>query len=404
MPARPRASARRAIASSVGTSPSRHEHRDMRIAPESLARLNTAYVGYLEGEQVDALFAEFDIKFSAGHWCAGEFYDRFCPIGYNVDRPDFDPGILAQIERVHEAGIAGIEFHDAVFLDAHGAIDRQVLRDVQAALTRTGLTPTNMNFLVWGHPKYKYGSVTHPDPGVRQMAREQIHLGIDLAHQLGCVSTGLWPGSDGWDYHFEVDYGQRLRWFIDACTEFTEHAHRVGLKFGTEPKVKEPREMNMITNTVAKAACVCLEVNRTLGAPLMGVAIDYGHEQMYGNTPAESLYFLQTVGVPIANFHLNAAKFNSNDEDRIAGTDDIWRMVEFCYAALDTGYDGWFGEDQFTYRTEQVRSMALSREFFANTMKKALHIYARREELTRAQSTGDALQTIDVVKRIIYQC
>src|SRR5262249_19529074 len=156
---------------------------------------------------------------------------------------------------------------------------------------------------------------------------------------------------------------------IDGCTEMAEHCDRLGLAFGTEPKQKEPREGNMIINTVAKAACVCLEVNKNLGKTVMGVAIDYGHEQMVGNTPADSLYLLQTVGVPIANFHINGAKYNSNDEDRIAGTDDVWRLVEFCYAALDTGYDGWFGEDQFTYRTEQTVSMRLSMEFFANCMK-----------------------------------
>lgn len=160
--------------------------------------------------------------------------------------------------------------------------------------------------------------------------------------------------------------------------------------------------MNMIVNTVAKAALVAKEVNRTLGEPAMGVVIDYGHEQMVGNTPADSLYMLREIGVPIANFHINAAKYNSNDEDRIAGTDDIWRLVEFCYAAMDTGYDGWFGEDQFTYRTEQVESMRLSLEFFANCMKKALKIYARKEELSQAQATGNALEVLQLVKRIIY--
>jgi hypothetical protein len=46
--------------------------------------------------------------------------------------------------------------------------------------------------------------------------------------------------------------------------------------------------------------------------------------------------------------------------------------------------------------------MAQSREFFANIMKKALLIYAHKAELQKAQSTGDAIQTIDVVKKYIY--
>ncbi|MCC7435852.1 MAG: TIM barrel protein [Methanoregulaceae archaeon] len=369
---------------------------------DGLSSVAANYAGYLEGERVDQLFAEFDIRFAAGHWCAGEFFDRFCPIGYNSDNPDFRDGIIPQIERVSKAGIVGIEFHDKVFIDDQDSRDDRVIDEVRAALNRHGVTPTNMNFNTWTDPRFKYGGVTHPDPGIRKLCRDQINLGIDIGAEIGCVSCGLWPGSDGWDYHFEVDYGQRLRWFIDACTEFAEHCDHLGLAFGTEPKQKEPREGNMIINTVAKAACVCIEVNRTLGKPVMGVAIDYGHEQMVGNTPAESLYLLKTLGIPIANFHINGAKYNSNDEDRIAGTDDVWRLVEFCYAAIDTGYPGWFGEDQFTYRTEQVESMRLSREFFANCMKKALLIYAQRNELQRRQATGDAVQTINLVKKIIY--
>ena len=77
------------------------------------------------------------------------------------------------------------------------------------------------------------------------------------------------------------------------------------------------------------------------------------------------------------------------------------RLADFCYAAIDTGYDGWFGEDQFTYRTEPVKSMALSRELFGNAMKKALGIYAVKDKLEKAQSTGDATATIEVVKKYL---
>ncbi|MCZ7579394.1 MAG: sugar phosphate isomerase/epimerase [Fimbriimonadaceae bacterium] len=374
----------------------------MNFDSRTLAKLDSEYDGYLEGPVVDEFLRDFGIKFAAGHWCAGEFFDRFCPVGYNSDNPDFDNSVVAQIERVAKAGIAGIEFHEAVFLNPDGSVNHTELQAVKDALKTFDVVPTNMNFNTWTNPQYKFGGITHPDAGVRKACLSQIHKGVDLAKELGCVSCNLWPGSDGWDYHFEVDYGQRLRWYIEGNTEIAEHCDRNGLKFGNESKQKEPREGNMIINTVAKAALVALEVNKNLGKTVMGVVIDYGHEQMVGNTPADSLYLLKTMGVPIANFHINGAKFNSNDEDRIAGTDDIWRLVEFCYAAVDTEYDGWFGEDQFTYRTEQVESMALSREFFANCMKKALKIYAQREALRTAQDTGDAGRVIQLVKRVIY--
>lgn len=374
----------------------------MKITNENLALLNSKYNGYLEGELVDEFIKDYGINFAAGHWCAGEFFDRFCPIGYNSNNPTFADSTPAQIERVARAGIKGIEFHERLFINDDYTKNATAIRETKQGLSANKVVATNMNMNTWTDPKWKFGGITHPDSGIRKDCISLCLQGIEIAKELGCVSANIWPGSDGWDYHFEVDYGKRLTWYIDGCTEIAKKADELGLKFGTEPKQKEPREGNMIVNTVAKAALVAQEVNKNLGKTVMGVVIDYGHEQMVGNTPADSLYMLKIVGVPIANFHINGAKFNSNDEDRIAGTDDIWRLVEFCYAALDTAYTGWFGEDQFTYRTEQVLSMRLSMEFFANCMKKALKIYANKNELNAAQSTGDASKTIEVVKKIIY--
>lgn len=371
----------------------------MRVTTENLAKLETTYNGYLEGDQVTDFFDEFDIRFSAGHWCAGEFADRFCK-SY-TDDPYFERGVVADIRRVKEAGVQGIELSDTLLRDERNQISPGLIKTVQDVLREYNIIPTNMNINVWTHAKWKWGGITHPDPVRRREALDYCLEVVELAKTMNCPTVQLWPGSDGWDYHFEVNYGRQLDWFLEGCIDITQKAHSLGLRFGTEAKQKEPREGNMILNTTAKAAWVAHLVNQAIDANVMGVVIDYGHEQMVGNQPADSLYFLKRLGVPINNFHINAAKYHSNDEDRITGTDDIWRLTEFCYAAIDTGYDGWFGEDQFTYRTEPVRSMALSRELFANVMKKALQIYRIKDQLAAAQQTGDACNTIDVVKKIL---
>ena len=105
--------------------------------------------------------------------------------------------------------------------------------------------------------------------------------------------------------------------------------------------------------------------------------------------------FFEDFGINFAAGHWCAGDF----ADRFAGTGDNWRLADFCFAAIDTGYNGWFGEDQFTYRMDPVKAMVLSREIFANVMKKALKIYAAKADLEKAQATGDAGATIDVVKK-----
>ena len=50
----------------------------MHVNADNLSLLSTDYADYLEGDIVNAFFKTYGINFSAGHWCAGGFSDRFC--------------------------------------------------------------------------------------------------------------------------------------------------------------------------------------------------------------------------------------------------------------------------------------------------------------------------------------
>ncbi len=368
----------------------------MRLDEKTLKKLEN-FSGYLDNNRVTELFTTFEIKFAAGHWCAGDFIDRFATGGYNEG---LSSDILHQIPRVAAAKIQGIEFHNNLFLTETGKIDYERITQVQEALKKNNLTATNMNTNLWGKPKWKLGALCNK--AVKEEALENLFNSIELAKLLGCPTVAYWPGSEGWDYNFQTNYGILLSDFITGCIEVNKEALKKGIKFGIEPKLHEPREGNIVIGTTEKAGLVCKEVNKICGGTNMGVALDYGHIQMYAGEPADNLYTMKGFGIPILNFHINNAKLHSNDEDRITGTGDLWRFIDFCYAALDTGYQGWFGEDQFEYRTEPVQAMILSRELFGNCMKKALLIYAKKPELQEAQKSGDAIRTINIVKNIIY--
>lgn len=370
----------------------------MKVNKKNLGKLKKTFADYIEGEKIDEFMECYGINFAAGHWCAGDFLDRFATSGYN---PDIDSGIISQIKRVAEAGIKGIEFHESVFIDEDFKKDDGRIALVKSALKRYNLTPTNMNTNLFTHPKWKLGGVTNVSKSIREDALAIALQGVKIAKEIGCKSVALWPGSDGWDYNFEVNYGKILDRFIEGCIKINKKAKASELRFGIEGKLHEPREGNMVIPTTHLAALVAHEVNEECGGKNMGVAIDYGHEQMYAVDPGFTLYAVQRLGVPVVNFHLNNAKLHSNDEDRIAGTGDNWRLADFCYAAIDTGYDGWFGEDQFTYRLEPIKAMSLSRELFTNVMKKALLIYSEKDALEKARATGDAGKVIDVIKKIL---
>src|SRR5436305_3316485 len=118
----------------------------MRVNADNLALLDTEYSNYLEGDAVNAFFATYGIQFSAGHWCAGGFSDRFCRT--YLEEP-LDESAVGQIERVAKAGILGVELNNEMFLNDRLEIDEGKIREVKDALQTHRLIATNMNTNIW---------------------------------------------------------------------------------------------------------------------------------------------------------------------------------------------------------------------------------------------------------------
>jgi len=48
--------------------------------------------------------------------------------------------------------------------------------------------------------------LTSPDPNLRREAIQMCKDGLDAAAELKAVDVLLWPGQDGYDHPFQVDY------------------------------------------------------------------------------------------------------------------------------------------------------------------------------------------------------
>ncbi|HUY00081.1 MAG TPA: hypothetical protein VMV49_11040, partial [Candidatus Deferrimicrobium sp.] len=129
----------------------------MKINEYNLKKLED-FRGYLNNDRVSELFTLFEIKFAAGHWCAGDFVDRFATNGYNLN---LSSDILDQIPRIAAAKIEGIEFHNNLFLNANEKIDEDKITQVKTALEKYHLVATNMNTNLWGAPKWKLGAASN---------------------------------------------------------------------------------------------------------------------------------------------------------------------------------------------------------------------------------------------------
>jgi len=346
---------------------------------------------------------ELDIRMSVGHWSAGEFFDRFAPVGYNSDNAGFTSDFEAQCRRTKAAGIDAIEIHQHIFEKTlNGDIDWPALeRARDGFLPDLGMTVTACNINTWTNPRFRLGGACNPSAALRREALEEVRKAIEIAKALGIGVISIWPGSDGADYHFQIDYRESLEWFTEALVTINRECVKAGIRLAIEPKPYEPRELYMIIPTAAAAIVVAQRVNATCGGTNCGLTVDYGHQKMEATTASTACDLAVYAGVPIHKFDVNDARQGRNDQDCIFGTISIPEAVEYLFTTFERDYRGWYSQDQFTYRDDPTRAMERSMVNFANLALKAVRIYAERDALAAARAAGTGPDVLDLVSPIL---
>ena len=359
--------------------------------------------GYLDRDAAIAFLQTMDIKISVGHWSAGDFCDRFAPPGYHSDDPDFRNDFEGQCRRTKAAGIDAIEIHQHVFEKTlNGDIDWAAVERAKGGfLAELGLTVTACNINTWTNPRFRLGGACNPDPALRRAALEEILKAVEICKALEIPIISVWPGSDGADYHFQIDYRESLEWFTGALVAANTACIAAGIKLAIEPKPYEPRELYMIVPTAASAMLVAQEVNARSEGTNCGLTVDYGHQKMEGTTASTACDLAAFAGVPIHKFDINDARQGRNDQDLMFGTISVPESVEYLYTTFVRDYRGYYSQDQFTYREDPTRSMERSMVNFANLALKAVRILDRQTDLDAARSAGTGPDVLDVVSPVL---
>ena len=359
--------------------------------------------GYLGRQEAIQFLKAMNIKISVGHWSAGDFCDRFAPPGYHSDDPTFATSFEGQCRRTKAAGIDAIEIHQSVFEKTlNGDIDHKAIEQAQQGfLAELGLTVTACNINTWTHPKFRLGGPCNPDPALRKAALDEVLKAVEICRLMKIPVLSVWPGSDGADYHFQINYKESLQWFAEALIVVNKKCLEYGVKLALEPKPYEPRELFMIIPTAASAVLVAQKVNQACGGSNCGVTIDYGHQKMEATTASTACDLASWAGVPVHKFDINDARQGRNDQDLMFGTLSIPESVEYLYTTFALNYQGYYSQDQFTYRDDPTRAMERSMINFANLALKAVRICARQGELDQARRAGTGPDVLDVVWPIL---
>lgn len=359
--------------------------------------------GYMGRDESIEFLQTMDIKHSVGHWSAGDFCDRFAPPGYHSDDPAFQNDFEGQCRRTKAAGVSAIEIHQSVFEKTlNGDLDLAAIeRARQGFLQELGLQVTACNINTWTHPKFRLGGACNPDAALRAAALEEVMKGVEICRLMKIPVLSIWPGSDGADYHFQIDYKQSLEWFTEALVAVNRRCIELGIRLAIEPKPYEPRELYMIIPTAAAAIVVAQRVNAATGGTNCGLTIDYGHQKMEATTASTACDLADFAGIPVHKFDINDARQGRNDQDCMFGTLSIPESVEYLYTTFVRGYRGYYSQDQFTYREDPTRAIERSMINFANLSLKAVRLYAQQSQIDTARVAGTGPDILDVVSPVL---
>jgi len=318
-----------------------------------------------------------DRQYTAGMWVYGQIIDRYATDGYNEP-----PKTLDIIEQAAASGLVGLDLNYPWEPDVSVA-------EVGKALETNGIAAINITPVIYNR-QYRSGSFSSADASVRAAVNELADESVQVAKDLGARYVKFWPGQDGYDYPFQVDYAQLrengIGGIADVCRNHPD------VQFAIEYKLKEPR--NRLLWSTAAASLVNIE---DAGVDNLGLVIDFGHSLFAKENPAESLHLLHSHG-RLVDIELDD-NYREWDDDLTAGALHLVETLEFMYGVRQIGWDKPLKLDLFPYREDRIGAVKES----ITTLRKLEDAATRIdvEKLAAIHSRHDALAAHALVRDVL---
>ena len=286
---------------------------------------------------------ELELKFSAGIWCfspvGGRFHDRY------VTALDI-PARLDIAGKLGSRGLAGIEAHFPNEInEANLDMWKQFARD-------TGIRIVTVIPLLFFDADFEWGALSSPLPHIRQMAIERTKRALELNQELDTDFAVVWPGIDGYENPFGVDFYSMRNRFAQGLAEAMDAVPGVRVAF--EPKPYEPRG-HILYGTTAEGLLLCEKVESLLRHPtnskvlkeghaLVGINPEVGHMLMAYEDLAYGLTLVTEYG-RLFHSHWNSQPLGNYDQDQNVAVISPEQTESALYALKMIGYRGYFGID-----------------------------------------------------------
>jgi xylose isomerase len=286
---------------------------------------------------------KLDMKMSVGIWYftpgGGRFHEPYIEAKSIEER-------LKMAEDLAEYGINGIEAH---YPDEVNFENLHLYKELEK---KTGIRLVGVPFSHFFDKDFEFGSLSNPDPKIRDKAVRIAVEGLKLVKEAGANCAVSWPGIDGYTYPL----GTNFYWMWNAFEESMAAAmdEVPGVRIAIEPKPYEPAPNN-IYRTTAEGILAAQRIEKRLKNPenrallekgftLVGLNPEIGHVRM-GFEDAAAAYSLVGLEGRLAHVHVNSQPLGNYDQDLNVGVVE-WQQAEaLLYALTIVGYEEYFGID-----------------------------------------------------------
>jgi L-rhamnose isomerase/sugar isomerase len=239
---------------------------------------------------------------------------------------------------------------------------------------------------------YKFGSLSHTDPGVRRQAVEHNLECLELGVKLGARSHTVWI-ADGGNFPGQMHLRQALERYLDSM-RYIYRALPDGWRLFIEHKLYEPAFYSTVINDWGTSYyCV-----RELGERAFSL-VDLGHHAP--NVNIEMIVARLIQFGKLGGFHFNDSKYGDDDLD--SGSIKPFQLFLIFNELVDAerarvpGFDPSYMLDQSHNVTDPVESLMTSAAELVRAYVQA-HL-VDREQLAGHQDANDPLLALQALKR-----
>lgn len=286
---------------------------------------------------------QLELKFTAGIWFfapgGGRFHERYTPALDIAKRLD----IAATLK---DAGLVGMEAHYP------NEINEKNLDVWKGFAKDTGIRVVTVIPQLFLDAQFEWGSLSNPLEGPRKAAVERTKQALELNKELDTDFAVVWPGIDGYENPFGIDFAGMRRRFAEGIAEAMDAVP--GVRVAIEPKPYEPRGRILFSTTPEGLLLGRMiegmlkhKTNKRLlaeGHALFCMNPEVGHVLMGCEDLSYAFSWPLSEG-RLAHTHWNSQPLGNYDQDLNVGVISPEQAEACLYTLKMHGYRGHFGID-----------------------------------------------------------